>query len=155
MSQPHDTLEHSIKLKSSSPRVSALVLSIDFWRIKQWPTTTKVASSPVENVAYVSKPKQGTGLWYLFHWRFRINKSKLAKLSCDTTNCSIHKSTKDVAVHLLWHRICLDVNKILLYHFNKISNKWWLRRIWLPHIVTRAHVWMETAYGNHIMPLRR
>ena len=80
VSQSHDTVEHTIKLKSSSPRVSALVLSIDFWRIKQWPTTTKAASSPVENVAYVSKPKLCTGLWYLFHWKFRIHKSKLAKL---------------------------------------------------------------------------
>ena len=117
VSQSQDAMDHTLKLKSSSPWVSALVLRIDFWRIKQWPPTTKTASSPVENVAYVFKPKQCTGLWNLFHWRFCFHKYKLTKLSCDTTYCSIHKSTKVVAFHLLRQQICLDMNKILLLSF--------------------------------------
>ena len=40
------------------------------------------------------------------------------------------------------------------FHFDKIFDEWWLRRIWLPHIVTWVHGWMETLYGNHIMTLR-
>ena len=79
MSQSQDTVEHTIKLKSTSPYVSALVLSIDFWRITQWPTTTKASPLPSGNAAYVSKPKQSTGILLdLFHWRFCIHKSKFA-----------------------------------------------------------------------------
>ena len=155
MSQSHGTLVHTIKLRSSSPWVSALVLSIDFWRIKQWPTTTKAASSPVGNVACGCKPKQCSGICDLFHWRFCIYKSQLTKISCDTTQCSIHKSTKVVAFHLLRQQMFLDTSKILLFHFDKISDKWWLRRIWLPHVVTWAHVWMKTVRSNQIVTLRR
>ena len=129
------------------------MLAVDFWRFKQWPITTEVASSPTENVAYISKSKQSTGIWYLFYWRFRIHTSKLTKLLCDTTYCAIHKTTNVVAFHLSWQQIVLT--KSCFYHSNKISDKWWLRRIWLPHIMTWAHVWITTVYGNHIMTLRR
>ena len=149
------TVEHIIKLKGSWPWISALVLSIDFWRIKQWPTTIKAASSPVANVAYVSKPKQCTGLWYLLHWSFCIQRSKLTKLSWVTTYCSIHLAQKSLGFICHDSRFVLRWTKSCFYHFDKISDKWWLRRIWLPHIVTRAHVWMKTPYGNYIMTLLR
>ena len=54
-------------LKSTLPWVSALVLFIDFWKIKLGPSMTKAASSPAENAAYVSKPKQFTEIGDLFH----------------------------------------------------------------------------------------
>ena len=34
-SQQHNAVDHTAKLKSNSPWVSALVLSCDFWMIKQ------------------------------------------------------------------------------------------------------------------------
>ena len=60
--------------------------------------------------AYVSKPKQPTGIWNLFQWRI---KSKLTKLSCDTivTYCCIHKSTK------------VETGK---YHQCQTVSVWWL-----------------------------
>ena len=117
VSQSHDTVEHIIDLKSSSPWVCSLMLSIDFCRIKQSPTTTKAASYLVKNVAYVCKAKQYTGIWDLFHIRFCIDKSKLTKISCDTTYCFINKNTKVVAFHLLRRQICLDMSKILFPSF--------------------------------------
>ena len=47
-SQSHDTVEHTAKLKTSSPWASALVLSFDFRGSTNDQTTTKVALSAVE-----------------------------------------------------------------------------------------------------------
>ena len=65
----------------------------------------------------VSKPKQSTGLWDLFHSWCCVHKSQLNKLSCYTTYCSIHKSTKIVAFNLLRQQLCLEMIKIVPLSF--------------------------------------
>ena len=113
-SQSHNNMEHSAKLKASSPCGPALVLSFDFWKIIQWPTPAKAALSPVEYVASSAcKPNQSTWFWYLFHRRFCALKSKLTKTSCHTTHRSINKSTKVIALNMLRQQIFLNMNKIL------------------------------------------
>ena len=63
------TVEHTATLISSSPWISALVLPFDLWRIKQWPSTTKAASSSTNNVASsVCKANQSIAIWDLFLW---------------------------------------------------------------------------------------
>ena len=131
------------------------MLSIDFWGIRQWRDTTKAASSPADNVACVCRPKQSTGIWDLFHWRFCILKSKLIKISCGILIVLFVKARKSLFFICYDSRFVLIWTKSCFYHLKKILDRWlWLHRIWLQCIMTRAHVWTKIVYGNHIMTLR-
>ena len=72
-------------VKSSSPYVSVLTLSIVVWRVRQWPTTTTAASFLMEYVTLlVCKPHPSIATWNLFHWRCCTHTSKVPKKSHHT-----------------------------------------------------------------------
>ena len=121
-SQSHDPVEHTAKLKTSSPWASALVLSFDFRGSTNDQTTTKVALSAVEMPLrrYASRTIL-LGFEIYFTEDFEPTNQTLREISCHTTYCTIHKGTKVIALHMLRQQICLDMTISCFYHFNKIS----------------------------------
>ena len=96
-----------------------------------FPSISGVSDSPVENVASsVCKLNKSTRIWDLFYWRF-FPQIKI--------NCNI----------ILHYLLFYQQNN----HFNQILNK----KINASNSIAIAiwsHIWMKTAYGNHILTAR-
>ena len=95
-------------------------------------------------------------IYYIFQRRFCNTKLKL--------NQTLHHTIKWYSNKTLKYLLCICYNSKLgmfcmtcsnawLYHFAKISDKWWFHRIWLRHIVTWTYVCMKADYTSHVLTL--